>query len=151
MNTFPTFSITAICLTALFFFSCGYGTTDGSQNQQQVTEISILALDSLNAAYPDAILLDVRSDEEWAAGHLQGASFVSFDWDNRNDPLSGIPWDRTVFVYCEAGGRSGVITEELRIIGHPHIIDLIGGMERWMENKRPLDFDVPVPLAHGAH
>jgi rhodanese-related sulfurtransferase len=52
-----------------------------------------------------------------------------------------------VYVYCEAGGRSGVVTEELRIIGHPHIVDLIGGMERWMENEKPLDFGLPVPLA----
>ena len=140
---------------AMFFasaslFSCGNSVAPASLDHEQVTEISILNLDSLQQAHPDAILLDVRSDEEWAAGHLAGASYVSFDWDHRKDPLSDIPWDRPVFVYCEAGGRSGVVTEELRIIGHPHIVDLTGGMEQWMENDRPLAYDEPAPLAQKA-
>ncbi len=146
MNAPLTGPTAVVCIATFSFFSCGDSPADNPQNQQQVTETSILTLDSLKAAHPDAILLDVRSDEEWAAGHLLGASYVSFDWDHRKDSLSEIPWDRPVLVYCEAGGRSGVVTEELRIIGHPHIIDLIGGMERWLENKKPLDFDVPVPV-----
>lgn len=147
MNMPLTWSLPSLLAATFFFFSCDDKVPVSSENQQQVTEISILELDSLIATHPDAIVLDVRSDEEWAAGHLSGASYVSFDWDHRKEPLSKIPWDRPVYVYCEAGGRSGVVTEELRIIGHPHIIDLIGGMERWMENEKPLDFGLPVPLA----
>lgn len=112
----------------------------------QVQEISILKLDSLQAALPNALLIDVRSDEEWAAGHLNGAAYISYDWDHRLEPLKALPSDRPVLVYCEAGGRSGVITEELRIIGHPYIIDLIGGMEAWSENNRPVSFEEPVAL-----
>ena len=128
--------------------SCGGtgSTASQSSDHPQVQEISILKLDSLQAALPDAILLDVRSDEEWEAGHLEGASYISFDWDHRLDPLKALPSERPVLVYCEAGGRSGVITEELRIIGHPYIIDLIGGMESWMENERPVAFGEPVAL-----
>lgn len=118
---------------------------------QQVTEISILKWDSLRQVHPDAILLDVRSDEEWDAGHLEGACYVSFDWDHRKEPLGLIPQNRPVFVYCEAGGRSGVVTEELRIIGHPHIFDLIGGISQWIENDRPLSFDPPASLPQLAH
>lgn len=128
--------------------SCGGtgSTTSQSSDRPQVQEISILKLDSLQAALPDAILLDVRSDEEWEAGHLEGASYISFDWDHRLDPLKALPSERPVLVYCEAGGRSGVITEELRIIGHPYIIDLVGGMESWLENERPVAFGEPVAL-----
>ena len=137
----------AMLIASASSFSCGNSVAPASPEHEQVTEISILKLDSLQRAHPEAILLDVRSDEEWAAGHVAGASYVSFDWDHRKDPLSGIPWNRPVFVYCEAGGRSGVVTEELRIMGHPHIFDLIGGMEQWMENDGALAFDEPIPLA----
>lgn len=128
--------------------ACGGGesSTAESGGRPQVQEISILQLDSLKKALPNAILLDVRSDEEWAAGHLEGAAYISFDWDHRLEPLKALPTDRPVLVYCEAGGRSGVITEELRIIGHPYIVDLIGGMESWMENERPIAFGEPVAL-----
>ena len=105
-------------------------------------------MDSLQALYPNALLLDVRSDEEWAQGHLEQAGYISFDWDHRLEPLKQLPTDRPVMVYCEAGGRSGVITEELRIIGHPHIIDLIGGMEAWLEAGKPVAFDGPIALPH---
>lgn len=120
--------------------------TADASTHPQVQEISILKLDSLQAALPNALLIDVRSDEEWAAGHLEGASYISFDWDHRLEPLKALPFDRPVLVYCEAGGRSGVITEELRIIGHPYIIDLIGGMEAWSENNRPVAFGEPIAL-----
>ena len=128
--------------------ACAGGSTKPAETdgRLQVQEISILKLDSLQAALPAAILIDVRSDEEWAAGHLAGASYVSFDWDHRLDSLKALPENRPALVYCEAGGRSGVITEELRILGHPYIVDLIGGMEAWSENERPVVFDAPVAL-----
>ena len=128
--------------------ACAGGSTKPAETdgRLQVQEISILKLDSLQAALPTAFLIDVRSDEEWAAGHLAGASYVSFDWDHRLDSLKALPENRPVLVYCEAGGRSGVITEELRILGHPYIVDLIGGMEAWSENERPVVFDAPVAL-----
>jgi len=115
-------------------------------DQPQVQEISILKLDSLNGALVNPILLDVRSDYEWDQGHLQGASFISYDWDDRVNWLKNLPSTRPILVYCEAGGRSGVITEELRVIGHPYIIDLVGGMEQWNENQFPVSFEDPVPL-----
>jgi len=140
-------SLTLITCAALLTACAGGNTAPSATHAHpQVQEISILKLDSLQAALPNAILIDVRSDEEWAAGHVADASYISFDWDHRLKPLKALPEDRPVLVYCEAGGRSGVITEELRIIGHPYIIDLIGGMEAWSENNRPIVFDEPVAL-----
>ncbi len=151
MNILP-YSLSALygfVFAGFLFVSCGSEsstTTVHSAPHQQVTELSILFLDSLKQAHPDAILLDVRSDEEWALGHLSQAAYISFDWDHRLEPLRKLPTDRPVFVYCEAGGRSGAITEELRIIGHPHIVDLIGGMEAWLEAGKDVAFGEPVSL-----
>jgi phage shock protein E len=139
-----------ICLLLSWsFFGCASSESSAetkTQSVAQVSEISILKLDSLRQAYPDAILLDVRDDEEWAMGHLNGASFISYDWDDRKSHLSTLPWDRPVLIYCEAGGRSGVMTEELRIIGHPRIVDLIGGISSWSDANRPVVFDPPVEI-----
>ena len=145
----PFSGLYSIVFAGILFGSCGSGnstTTAHTAAHQQVSEISILFLDSLQQAHPNAILLDVRSDEEWALGHLNQAAYISFDWDHRLEPLNDLPADRPVFVYCEAGGRSGVITEELRIIGHPHIIDLIGGMEAWLEAGKDVTFGEPFAL-----
>ena len=139
-----------ICLLISWsFFGCASSESSAETKNQsvaQVSEISILKLDSLRQAYPDAILLDVRDDQEWAMGHLNGASFISYEWDDRKSRLSTLPWDRPVLIYCEAGGRSGVVTEELRIIGHPRIVDLIGGISSWSDANRPVVFDPPVEI-----
>ena len=139
-----------ICLLISWsFFGCASSESSAETKNQsvaQVSEISILKLDSLRQAYPDAILLDVRDDQEWAMGHLNGASFISYDWDDRKSHLSTLPWDRPVLIYCEAGGRSGVMTEELRIIGHPRIVDLFGGISSWSDANRPVVFDPPVEI-----
>jgi len=145
MNSSLPFTLVA-CVALLAACAGGSTAPSATNARPQVQEISILKLDSLQAALPNSVLIDARSDEEWAAGHLAGASYISFDWDHRLDLLKALPEDRPVLVYCEAGGRSGVITEELRILGHPHIIDLIGGMEAWSENARPVVFDEPVAL-----
>ena len=140
-------SLILLACVALLTACAGGSTKPGETDRRlQVQEISILKLDSLQPALPTAILIDVRSDEEWAAGHLAGASYVSFYWDHRLDSLKAMPENRPVLVYCEAGGRSGVITEELRILGHPYIVDLIGGMEAWSGNEQPVEFDAPVAL-----
>ena len=86
---------------AALLTACAGGTTTPSETKArpQVEEISILELDSLNAALPNAILLDVRSDEEWAAGHLSGASYISFDWDHRLDLLKALPQKTGLFSF----------------------------------------------------
>ena len=142
----------SLCGAVVLAISCGTPASQPSNPDETkhsvVREISILQLDSLQSAHPSAVLIDVRSDEEWAAGHLSQACFISFDWDHRVDTLRKLPFDRPAFVYCEAGGRSGVVTEELRLLGHPMIIDLIGGAERWVEAKRDLHFGDATPLPH---
>jgi rhodanese-related sulfurtransferase len=137
--------------SVLILSSCGSSALQPQESRTHsnlVHEISILRLDSLRTLYPTALLIDVRSDEEWATGHLSQSSFISFDWDHRLDSLKRLPTDRPVLVYCEAGGRSGVIVEELRILGHPHIIDLIGGMEAWQQEGRDVSFEKAIPLPH---
>jgi len=147
----PLFSFLLSFCSVFILSGCGSSALQPQESKTQsnpVHEISILRLDSLRALYPTALLIDVRSDEEWAAGHLSQSSFISFDWDHRLEPLKSLPTDRPVLVYCEAGGRSGVIAEELRILGHPHIIDLIGGMEAWKQSGRDVSFEKATSLPH---
>ncbi|MCW2831700.1 MAG: sulfurtransferase [Aeromicrobium sp.] len=89
---------------------------------------------------PDAVLaglvvLDVREDHEWAAGHIAGAVHV---------PLGDLParvgeLDPTVrtLVVCHVGGRSARATAWLHAQGH-EVVNLQGGMEAWEQAGRPV-------------
>lgn len=52
---------------------------------------------------PDAVLLDVRTPEEYQAGHLPGARNMPLD---RLDP-GALPEGKVIFAYCRSGARSG--------------------------------------------
>ncbi len=77
-------------------------------------------------ATKDAILLDVRTAEEYADGHIEGS---------RNLPLQNIGQAAAViadqstplFVHCRSGGRSAAATAELKRIGYTNVND-IGGI-----------------------
>lgn len=74
-----------------------------------------------------ASLVDVRTPEEYAAKHVDGAKNIPVDEiDTR---LSEIPKDKPVVVYCHSGARSATAAKVLRGAGYD-VID-IGGMKNW--------------------
>ena len=75
------------------------------------------------------LLLDVRSVEEFASGHLQGAVNIPVqDLARRLGEVGGKT--RPVVVYCAAGPRATQAARILTEAGHTRIVDL-GGMSNW--------------------
>ncbi|WP_432982274.1 rhodanese-like domain-containing protein [Dactylosporangium sp. CA-233914] len=84
----------------------------------------------------EAFLLDVREDDEWAAGHAPGAVHVPMMEIPAR--LGDIPADRDVFVVCRVGGRSGQVVAFLQQNGLDRTINLDGGMQSWAAAGRPM-------------
>jgi len=77
-----------------------------------------------------AILVDVRTPEEWAAGHAPQARHLPLDQlPTRHGEL---PRDRRIVVVCRSGGRSGAATEALVGAGYD-AVNLEGGMRAWVD------------------
>jgi rhodanese-related sulfurtransferase len=83
----------------------------------------------------DAWLLDVREDDEWAAGHAPGAAHIPLG------QLSGrateVPRDTTVYVICRSGGRSARAAFALAGAGW-EAVNVAGGMQDWAAAGRPM-------------
>jgi rhodanese-related sulfurtransferase len=75
-----------------------------------------------------ASLLDVRSPEEYSAGHIDGA--VNIPVGELSQRLGELPRDRGVVVYCQSGMRSARAASVLREAGFSNVHNL-GGMSRW--------------------
>ena len=76
-----------------------------------------------------ARLVDVRTTEEFAAGHIPGAVNIPVqELDRRIGELE--PKDAPVVVYCRSGNRSGRATRVLKGAGYAKVHDL-GAMSRW--------------------
>jgi rhodanese-related sulfurtransferase len=94
----------------------------------------------------DAVLLDVRENEEWAAGHIAGALHVPMNEVPQRvayDPGPLTP-EATIVVACKVGGRSAQVTAWLRQQGY-QAVNLEGGMLAWDAAGRPMQADGPGP------
>jgi rhodanese-related sulfurtransferase len=89
-----------------------------------------------------AVLLDVREDEEWVAGHAPQAVHVSMG--EVADRVGELPAGRTIVCVCRVGGRSGAVAEHLRGVG-VDAVNLTGGMNAWAEAGQPVVDDAGSP------
>lgn len=81
----------------------------------------------------DAVLLDVREDEEWDAGHAPHAVHAPLS----SLELADVPTDRPIVAVCRSGSRSGHLTEMLAPRGFD-IVNLTGGMVAWAAAGLPV-------------
>jgi rhodanese-related sulfurtransferase len=99
-------------------------------------EVPTVEVDQIPSA---ALVLDVREDDEWAAGHIDGAHHVPMGRVPQQlqfDP-GPIQPDVPLVVVCKVGGRSAQVTAWLNRQGYD-AVNLAGGMLAWEGAGRPM-------------
>lgn len=76
----------------------------------------------------ELFVLDVREDDEWEAGRIDGA--VHIPMGQLNARIDEIPRDGDIVCVCRSGGRSGAVTDALNRAGYT-ARNLEGGMHAW--------------------
>ena len=74
------------------------------------------------------LLIDVRTTEEFASGHIHGA--VNIPVEELQDRLSEVSGDEPIVVYCHSGNRSAQAARILTQAGYTDLYDL-GGVNEW--------------------
>ncbi|WP_199788142.1 MULTISPECIES: rhodanese-like domain-containing protein [unclassified Streptomyces] len=93
----------------------------------------------VDALTPEDFLLDVREDDEWAAGHAEGALHIPMsEFVARYGELTETaPEGGRIFVLCRVGGRSAQVAQYL--IGQGlDAVNVAGGMQAWEAAGRPV-------------
>ncbi|MET9860958.1 rhodanese-like domain-containing protein [Streptomyces smyrnaeus] len=90
----------------------------------------------------DALLLDVREDDEWAAGRAPGALHIPMsEFVARQGELTErLGEGERVYVVCRVGGRSAQVAAYLLQQG-VDAVNVDGGMLAWQSASRPLEGD----------
>ncbi|TXB62910.1 rhodanese-like domain-containing protein [Phaeodactylibacter luteus] len=84
------------------------------------------------AALGEVQLLDVRTPEEYGAGHIEGATLINFfDADFVERTAAAFDKEKPLMLYCRSGNRSAKATAKLKAAGFKEIIDLKGGYNAW--------------------
>lgn len=89
-------------------------------------------------AAPFGVLVDVREDTEWAAGHFPNAVHIGKGVIER-DIESKVPDKTTQLVlYCGGGYRSALAADMLQLMGYQNVWSLDGGYRGWLEAGLPV-------------
>lgn len=99
--------------------------------QAQPKPISPRAARDLLSADKNALLLDVRTREEFLEVRIPGSVLLPFDAIDAASAARVVgPKDRTVVVYCRTGRRSAVAASTLASLGYRNVYDM-GGIGSW--------------------
>jgi rhodanese-related sulfurtransferase len=84
-------------------------------------------------------LIDVREDNEWAAGHAAGALHLGKGIIERDIETKVPDKSATLVLYCGGGFRSALVADALQKMGYENPISLDGGWRAWNEAGLPVE------------
>ena len=118
-----------VCLAAailLLLTSCG-----GKTMELTYKQISQEEAKKMMDQHADAVILDVREAEEFAAGHIKGAVLISVGSITEESAAEVIgEKDTMVLVYCRSGNRSKTASGKLVALGYSNVYEF-GGINTW--------------------
>lgn len=107
--------------------------------KSRVKEIDLEGYRRMLAAKEPHILVDVREDNEWAAGHAAGAVHLGKGIIERDIETKVPDQDTHLVLYCGGGFRSALAADNLQKMGYRNAISLDGGWKAWQKAGLPVE------------
>ena len=86
-----------------------------------------------------AKVIDVREDNEWAAGHARGAEHMGRGVIERDIEARFPDRNSELILYCGGGFRSALATDNLQKMGYRNVWSMAGGWRAWQAAGAPID------------
>jgi len=87
---------------------------------------------------PEAIVLDIRTPEEYREGIIEGAINIDFYEADFSDQLNTLDKDATYVVYCRSDNRSGQAMDTFADLGFQQVSEIDGGIVNWYGEGLPV-------------
>ena len=84
------------------------------------------------------LLVDVRTAEEFAEGHIEGALNIDYFSATFSDGISKVGFEIPVLLYCRSGNRSGKAMKIMKELGFKEVYNLEGGIKGWISSNNPV-------------
>jgi len=107
--------------------------------RSKIRETTIAAVQARLSAGEKLLLVDVREDDEWRAGHIPGAIHLGKGVIERDIEEEIPDHSAEIILYCGGGFRSAIAAESLQQMGYTNIISMDGGMRGWKEAGLPVE------------
>ncbi len=106
-------------------------------SRARVQEISTAEYAELRDSGAEHVLIDVREESEWGAGHAAGAIHLGKGIIERDIEVRVPETDRLLVLYCGGGYRSALAADALQRMGYQRVRSLAGGWRAWREAGLP--------------
>ena len=118
-------AVLIVCVTFGFF-----GCAKQNASSAQFTQVSSAQGQKMMEEETGYIILDVRTQDEYAQGHIPGAICVPNETIGTADIPELPDKDQRIFVYCRSGRRSKEASQKLAELGYTDIVEF-GGIIDW--------------------
>lgn len=105
----------------------------------RIKEVNVEQLKSLQSSGEKVTLIDVREDNEWAAGHAKGAVHLSKGVIERDIEKKVPEKNAKLVLYCGGGNRSALAADALMKMGYSNVFSLAGGLGEYQKAGLPTD------------
>lgn len=128
--------VARLLLVAVMTFTTVAHADDATKATPRIDQASLLK--RIEKKDPTMVILDVRTPEEYAAGHVPGA--INIPYTHLPARISEVAdaADKDIVVYCTIGVRAERGAQRLRENGFTRLLHLDGDMKAWEEKKQPL-------------
>ena len=106
--------------------------------KQRVREVDVAEARD-RAERGDAMLIDVREDNEWAAGHARGAVHLGRGVIERDIEARIPDKNAELILYCGGGFRSALSADNLQKMGYTNVSSMAGGWRAWQGSGLPTE------------
>ena len=101
-------------------------------------DVNVFDFELIMDTTSNGLLLDIRTDNEFAQGHLLGAQQIDFYKNDFSKALEKLDKDQPVFIYCRSGNRSGKAAQQMKAMGFSEVYNLEGGISAWSKRGKPI-------------
>jgi rhodanese-related sulfurtransferase len=122
-----------ILLLAVVALVAACGSSGTAEGGALPDEVDVSTAASMQA--DGAFVLDVREPDEWAAGHIDGATLIPLG--ELEARAAELPDDTDIVVVCRSGNRSAQGRDILRDAGFDEVTSMAGGMSDWIAAGQP--------------
>lgn len=125
-----------ICSVLFLLIACISCETNSAQSN---STLDVTTFREQMNTLQDIQIVDVRTPEEFAGGHLAKAININYNSGNFEQQLSQLSKSKTTFVYCLSGGRSSSAMTAMTKNGFAKVLNMKGGILAWKANNFPLE------------
>ena len=103
-----------------------------------ITAVEASALIQKNLENTDFKIIDVRTPDEFNAGHISNSQMIDYYADDFLTRLNELDKNKTYLIYCRSGNRSGKTIPMMKKLGFKKVYNMLGGVKSWVSYQLPL-------------